>query len=102
LPEVTRRVHLEAERRLFFELCPVEGTIKWDEFTSEYNFRVSEALRKSQGTSKFEITDLALKQKKHLVEFARGIVEQQVVDMSFGSSADSLTRFHVLQHDIHK
>jgi hypothetical protein len=93
LPRVTRRVHSEVERRLFFELCPVEGTIKCDEFSREYNFQVSEALRNSQGASKIEITDLALKQKKHLVEFARGIVKQQVVDVSIGSSADSLTRF---------
>jgi hypothetical protein len=97
---VTRRVHSEAERRLFFELCPVEGSIAWDS-TRKYSFRVSEALRSSQGASKIEITDLSLKQKKHLVEFARGIVEQQVVDMSIGSSADSLTRFQVLQHDLH-
>lgn len=102
MPRVTQRVHSEAERRLFFELCPVEGTIKWDEFTREYYFWVSEALRNSQDSSKIQITDLALKQKKHLVEFARGIVEQQVVDMSLGALADLLTRFQVLQHDIHK
>lgn len=102
LPRVTRRVHSEAERRLFFKLCPVEGTIKWDEFTREYNFRVSEALRESQGASNVNVTDLALKQKKHLIDFARGIVEQQVVDMSLGTSADLLTRFQVLQRDLHE
>lgn len=101
LPRVTRRIYSEAERRLFFELCPVEGAVKWDDLTREYNFRVGEALRQSQGSSNIGITDLFLKQKKHLVEFARGIVEQQVVDASLGWSAESCTRFQVLQHDLH-